>query len=81
MRDEDLTAVTCPIMIVKGTKDTFSTEPTFSEVMKRMSSQNLQIELVEGGDHSLSTKNKAGQERCISFTPFLAMTSCISPPA
>lgn len=63
LRDGDLTALTCPVMIVRGTKDAFSTEPKFSEVMQQMSSKNLKIEQVEGGDHSLSTKTKVGQER------------------
>ena len=63
LRDEDLTALQIPVLIVKGTKDTFSTEGPFKEVTSRMASPRLEIEMVEKGDHSLSSKTGVGKER------------------
>lgn len=63
LRDEDLTALQIPVLIVKGTKDTFSTNGPFEEVMSRMTSPRVEIEMVEKGDHSLSSKSGVGKER------------------
>ena len=63
MRDEDLVALKQPVMIVRGSKDAFSTEGPFSQVTQRMKSKQLHIVNVEGGDHSLGTKNAAGEKR------------------
>ena len=52
-----------PVMIVRGLKDTFSTGGPFSEVTQRMKTKQLRIVDVEGGDHSLGTKNAAGEKR------------------
>lgn len=58
-----MTALDIPVLIVRGTKDPFSTEDVFQAAMKRMTSSKLQISTVQNGDHSLGTKTKIGQER------------------
>jgi len=63
LRDDDLVALEQPMMIVRGSKDAFSTEGPFAQVTKRMSSRWLCIIDVPGGDHSLGTKNAAGEKR------------------
>ena len=63
LRDTDLCALQIPVMIVRGTKDPFSTPAVFEEVMTRMTPSKLCIQSVEGGDHSLGTKTKIGQQR------------------
>lgn len=63
LRDEDLVALDQPVMIVRGSKDAFSTEGPFSQVTGRMASERLRIVNVSGGDHSLGTKTTAGENR------------------
>ena len=63
LRDEDLTALQVPVFFVKGTKDTFSTEAPWKEVLSRMQSPRVEVAIVEKGDHSLSTKSGIGKQR------------------
>ena len=63
LRDEDLTALQVPVLFVKGTKDTFSTETAWKEVLSRMQSPRVEVAIVEEGDHSLSTKSGIGKQR------------------
>ena len=64
LRDEDLTALDIPVLFVRGLKDPFSTNGPWTEVLSRMSSDSVEVESVDRGDHSLSTKTKHGRERC-----------------
>ena len=63
LRDEDLTALQVPVLFVKGTKDPFSTEKPWKEVLSRMQSPRVEVVTVEKGDHSLSTKSGVGKKR------------------
>lgn len=65
LRDEDLTALQIPVLLVKGTKDPFSTEAPWKEVLSRMQSPRVEVATVEKGDHSLSTKSGVGKQRYI----------------
>lgn len=53
-----------PVLFVRGTKDPFSTEKPWEEVLQRMASSDVQVESVEKGDHSLGSKTAAGKARC-----------------
>lgn len=63
LRDVDLVALEMPVLFVKGTKDTFSTEEPWQEVLSRMQSPQVEVVTVEKGDHSLSTKSGIGKQR------------------
>ncbi|BDA48730.1 Testis-expressed protein 30 [Coccomyxa sp. Obi] len=56
LRDNPLTALTSPILFVRGTNDAFCEHEQFETVKARMTSSDVQVHAVESGDHSLRAK-------------------------
>ncbi|CAL8463407.1 g2941 [Coccomyxa elongata] len=56
LRDNPLTALTSPILFVRGTNDAFCEHEQFKTVKARMTSSDVQVHTVESGDHSLKAK-------------------------
>eukprot|EP00877_Chromochloris_zofingiensis_P014393 jgi/Chrzof1/9207/Cz03g39250.t1 len=63
LRDDPLCKLQQPLLFLRGSKDAFSTPQPWEDVMARMTSTNIQVHTVSGGDHGLKVKGgKAAQE-------------------
>jgi predicted alpha/beta-hydrolase family hydrolase len=57
LRSTHLPAITVPVLIVQGERDTFGTPPELTPVIATMRAP-VTLEVVQGGDHSLATRGR-----------------------
>ena len=62
LRDEPLASLQLPILFVRGTRDQFCDDGPWEAVRPRLTSPDVTVHTVEGGDHGL--KVKGGKVRC-----------------
>ena len=61
LRSEHLGAITVPVLIVQGERDTFGTPSELSQAIAAMNAP-VTLEIVEGGDHSLATRGRSADQ-------------------
>ncbi|KAG2484076.1 hypothetical protein HYH03_017095 [Edaphochlamys debaryana] len=54
LRDTPLASLSLPLLFVRGSRDEFSTPGPWEDILGRMSSSDLRVHTVEGGDHGLA---------------------------
>ena len=64
LRDEPLASLQLPILFVRGTRDQFCEDGPWEAVRPRLTSPDITVHTVEGGDHGLKVKGgKVGRTR------------------
>ena len=67
LRDEPLASLQLPILFVRGTRDQFCDDGPWEEVRPRLTSPDITVHTVEGGDHGLKVKGGKVRLRLHSF--------------
>ncbi|KDD76809.1 hypothetical protein H632_c98p3 [Helicosporidium sp. ATCC 50920] len=60
LRDEPPLALSTPLLIVKGSRDPFSTPEPWNTFVDKLPKNSAEIVTLQGGDHSLKTAKAAG---------------------
>jgi predicted alpha/beta-hydrolase family hydrolase len=61
LRSAHLGAISVPVLIVQGERDTFGTPSELSQAIAAMNAP-VTLEIVEGGDHSLATRGRSADQ-------------------
>ena len=80
LRDTPLAGLALPLMLVRGTRDAFSTSEQWEQLLLRLQSPSWHVHTVEGGDHGLKLPAGSGgqaasqavlADACAAVTAFL----------